>query len=205
MAFQAVPDTAQIDMVYTLNGEPAQNSFYARLQGGYGLADLQALADVIDAVFLTTFVTEQPAESIYLRTDVRGLASENDLVATQNAGTGAGTHPSSALPNNVTFSIKKSSPFTGRSARGRTFWIGVPNNEVLGTDDNLVTQTWADQVVADIDFVRTQTETVGVWEAVLVSRFANGAKRAMGVTFPWVTTSAVNLVVDTNRGRLPSS
>lgn len=203
MAFQKVTDCAQIDWICSLNGITCQNVHYAKMPGGYVLANLQALADAIDGIFATTVVTEVPAEMSYLRTEVRGLAVENDQVATQNAGAGTGTHTGNAYPNNVAFAFKKSSGLTGRSARGRSYWIGVPDNVVLGLDENFVTATWADAAVADIDFFRTIINTTGSWEAVLVSRFLNKVKRSEGVTFPWLTTSYIDQRLDTQRGRLP--
>lgn len=203
MAFQKVTDTAQIDHIFTQNGETVQNVYYAKRPGGYSQADLQALADVVDAIFLTTYVTEQPPEVTYVRTEVRGLSVENDLTATQNAGTGIGTNAGPSAPNQVTFSIKKASGLTGRSARGRTYWIGVPRTVLDVLNENFVIAAWAASVVADVDFVRNQIETVSLWEAVLVSRFSGGVKRTEGVTFPWVSTLNVDLRVDTLRGRLP--
>lgn len=205
MAFQAVVDAAEIDHIMTLNGVTVQNTHYARLVGGYGLADLQALADEIDLIFTTTFKTDTPSEVTYVRTEVRGLAFENDLVAIQAAGTDTGTHGGDALPNQVTFSIKKSSGLTGRSARGRTYWIGVPDSETVAADENFLTATYVANIVADIDFVRNRIATVGLWEPVLVSRFSGGVKRAFGVTFPWISTTNVDTRLDTNRGRLPAA
>lgn len=205
MPFQAVPETVEISRIYTLNLHPAQNIYYARLPGGYGQADIQALADVIDAVFLTTFQTEHPTQVVYVKTEVRGLAVPNDIVAEQNAGAGIGTHPSVTLPNQVTFAIKKSSGFTGRAARGRTYWIGVPTNVLDPADENFITAAWAAAVVADVDFIRIQTATVGLWEPVLVSRWLDNVKRGTGMTFPWVTTTNVDLRIDTSRGRLPQA
>ncbi len=203
MAFQKVVATAEIDHIFTLNGVLVQNTHYAFLPGGYGLADLQALADKIDLVFPTTFVTEQPPEAIYIRTEVRGLEFENDQVASQGLSNGPGTNGTNTMPNNVTFSIKKSSGLTGRSARGRVFWIGVPNGVIDPVNENLVTGVWAAAVVADIDFIRTQIATVGLWQAVLVSRVKDNLPRTEGKTFPWLSTTNIDLRVDTHRGRLP--
>ncbi len=203
MAFQPVPDVAAIDVIFTLNGVTVQNTHYALLPGGYSLTDLQALADKIDLTFSATVAPDSPPEVTYVKTEVRGLAVINDLLAEANVGTAVGLHSGSALPNQVTFAIKKLSGFTGRSARGRIFWVGVPDNTLQPTNENLVTATWAANVVADIDFIRVQIETVGLWQAVIVSRFTLGVQRAFGVTFPWVDTTNVDLRVDTHRGRLP--
>lgn len=204
MAFQSVPDTAQIDIVFSLNGVVVQNSFYAHHPGGYSLANLEALAADMDQVIPITWQPRQPVEAVYLRTDVRGLDEENDLVATNNDNTGPGDDATESFPNNVTFSIKKVSGKTGRSARGRTYWVGIPRNKVQPTNENLLQTVYVDLIVAAVDTIRTNIDGVGTWEAVLVSRFAGGVKREFGETFPWIDTTNVNEVVDTMRGRLPS-
>lgn len=204
MAFQSVPDTAEINMLYTLNDVAAQNVFYAEHPGGYSEANLQALADAVDLIWPITFQNEQPAEVTYVKTEVRGLENENDFVVESAVSTGNGTHGAVSFPNQVTFAIKKTSGKSGRSARGRTYWIGIPLNQVEPTDENMMLAAYAASIVANIDFVRTTINATGTWEAVLVSRFADSQKRAEGVTFPWSGTTNVDLRLDTQRGRLPS-
>ncbi len=203
MAFQAVPDTAEIDIIFTLNAVIVQNVFYAEMTGGYTLADLQAVADKVDLQVQGTWKSQQAPEAIYIRTEVRGLAVENDKIATQTLSNGPGVHAGHAMPNQVTFSIKKTSGLTGRSARGRTYWIGVPESMLQSGNENLLNTTYAVDVVAAVGSMRTAISTVGIWTPVLVSRFTGGAKRGTGVTFPWVGETNVDLRVDTNRGRLP--
>ncbi len=204
MAFQSVPDTAQVNVVFSQNFEVMQNSFYAEHPGGYNLADLQALADAIDIVIDSIWKVRLPDECEYLRTDVRGLDTENDLVATADANSGPGDEVSSPLPNNVTLAIKKSSGLTGRSARGRTYWPALPQDKLNPANENTLTTSYVTNIVAAVDSIRGTINGVGTWEAVLVSRFSAGAKRALGVTFPWVSTENVNTVIDTQRGRMPS-
>lgn len=204
MAFQSVPETAEIDHIFTLHGQTVQNVYYARRPGGYGSSDLQALADAIDLIFPVTFDNDMSVDVSYVRTDVRGLANPNDLTATQNLSAGPGTEVSSAFPSQVSFAIKKSSGLTGRSARGRTYWIGIPRTKIEAADENILIAAYASSIVADVDFVRITIATVGLWEAVLVSRWLDGVLRAPAVTFPWVSTSNVDLRVDTQRGRLPT-
>jgi len=204
MAFQPVVDTAAIDIIYTQHGETLQNVFYARLPGGYLLADLVALAAQIDSLIPANWFPEQAVEAVYQRTEVRGLAVQNDLLATDNTSTGPGTNPSGALPNSVTVAIKKESGLTGRSARGRCYWIGVPLGKLLASDENKLAAAYVALVTAAVDAVRTNIPLVGVWEPVLVSRFTNGAARTpAGITFPWISSVAVNDQVDNQRGRMP--
>lgn len=202
MAFQPVPDTAEIDMIFTLNGVPAQNVFYASLPGGYALADLQALAAQIDVNWQGNWRSEQPAEVAYIRTEVRGLAFENDIEASDNTSAATGNHVGATLPGNVTFAIKKESGLTGRSARGRTYWIGIPSTTLQAADENFLQAAFATLLVFNVDTIRTSIVAVPNWNPVLVSRFNAGQKRAFGVTFPWVSTTNVDNRIDTQRGRL---
>lgn len=203
MAFQSVPDCAQIDVVFTQNGVTLQNSFYAFHPGGYSLSDLEALAADIDAAIPITWLPRMSDACTYLRTDVRGLDTENDLVATDNTSTAAGDDATVPLPNNVSFSMKKVSGLTGRSARGRTYWCSIPRDKVDAVDENRLQTTYITNILSAVDSIRLNIESVGTWEAKLVSRFLNGVKRDEGITFPWIDTVAVNEVVDTQRGRLP--
>lgn len=203
MVFQPVLNTVEIDVIYTQNGETLQNTFYAELLGGYVQSDLQALTDAVDLQISGSWKAEQPPESVYVRTEVRGLSVENDLTATNNVGAGPGVHAGNAMPNNVTFSIKKTSGLTGRSARGRTYWIGVPNTQIDVSNENFVNAPWAANVVTNVGTIRTTIAATGLWLPRLVSRFAAGVPRSSGKTFAWTGETNVDLRVDTLRGRLP--
>lgn len=203
MAFQPVPDTVAIDIIYSQNGATIQNVFYAELVGGYTLPDLVALAAGIDGQVQGTWKAQQNANSLYLRTEVTGLAVINDLFTSNNTNTGFGVLAGGPLPNNVTFAIKKSSGLTGRSARGRTYWIGIPLTELEPTDENTLKAPYVTAIVAAVDSIRTQINALSPWVPVLVSRFTGGSQRTEGETFLWVSTLAVGDQIDTQRGRMP--
>lgn len=203
MAFQPVVDTAEINVIYTLNGATLQNVFYAALVGGYTLADLDSLSAGIDLQVDGSWKAIQPIEAFYSRTEVRGLALENDLVSINNTNAGVGLSPAETLPNNVTLAVKKESGFTGRSARGRTYWIGIPRDFLDSTNENDMDAIRVTNIVAAVDAIRTQIIGLPLWTPVLVSRYTAGAQRPAGLLFPWIGCSAVNNQVDTQRGRLP--
>lgn len=203
MGFQRVPDTAQISIVFTYNGETCINTMYAEKAGGYSLGDLQALAAQVDVQVGSSFLHLQPPEVSYVKSEVRGLDQENDLVAEDSTNAGPGTETSLAVSNQVTFSIKKGSGLTGRSARGRVYWIGIPRSKLDGADENQLLAAYAAELVDAIEDQRVGINAVTGWEAVLVSRFQGGAKRTEGTTFPWTTTTNVDTRVDTQRRRLP--
>ncbi|KKL06102.1 hypothetical protein LCGC14_2599380 [marine sediment metagenome] len=201
MAFQRVENTVEIDVNYTQNGEPLQNTFYARFGGAYSLSNLVALAAAVDAHISTIWLPLQTGSCDYASTDVIGLNAENDFFASNNNGAGPGTDLSEGLPNNATVSIKKSSGLSGRSARGRNFWIGTPTNK-LASNENFLDFSYGTFIEDALDGVRGVIDAEFNWDAVLVSRFQGGAKRPEGVTFPWLSSTLVNLAMDSQRGRL---
>lgn len=200
MAFQAVPDTAEITVVCRQNIENITNTFHAKLVGGYDLADLITLAAAVDVAVATFWLPIMTLDCIYLRTEVRGLAVENDLAVETEASAGPGLDAVEGLPNSVTLSIKKTSGLTGRSARGRLYFMGLPSND-LSTNENQWAQATVDAVVAAVEAMRIAIVTTP-WVPVIVSRFTAGLPRAVGVTFSWLANVAVNINVDSQRNRL---
>lgn len=202
MAFQAVPDTAEIIIRYVQNGEDMNNVFHAEKSGGYELADLTTLAEVVDLDVDAWFLPEQTHDTAYQDTTVRGLAFENDQEVVVNTSTGVGVRLADGLPNNVTLSIKKLSGQTGRSARGRLYWIGIPVDQ-LSSNENVMLSASVALIEAAVEGVRLGIAAT-VWNPVIVSRFSGGVAREQGVTFNWVDSLAVNNNIDTQRRRLSS-
>lgn len=204
MAFQRVPFTVEIDVIYNASAEAVQNVFYAQFPGGYGQSDLDALAVRVDTRVAANWPAQQAPEAIYQRVEVHGLNAENDLVADFSSGTQTGTQLTAILPNNVSVAVKKTSGLSGRSARGRTFWIGAPQGQLSPADENTFLLTYVTAVVDAITQIREGIQSLAGWDAVLVSRFAGGVKRPEGVTFPWIGEVSVDARVDSQRGRLPT-
>ncbi len=200
MAFQAVPDTAEITVIYTQNLENITNTMYAKLVGGYDLAGLNALASAVDVAVAANWLPLQTVDAVYQRVEVRGLSVENDIATENNDSTAAGGDVNEGLPNNVTLSVKKTSGLTGRSARGRLYFMGIPSND-LSTNENQWAAAVVTAITAAVDAIRIAISATA-WSPVLVSRFTNGLPRPFGVVFNWTGSVAVNINVDTQRGRL---
>lgn len=200
MAFQSVPETAEIVITYTENSETVVNVIGAKLAGGYALADLESLADAVDASIVADWLPEQVNTATYVSTVVRGLEDLNDFEATNSDGAGVGGLAEVGVTGNVTFAVKKLSGQTGRSARGRLYWIGMPRS-ALQANLNLLDPIPIADIVAAVEAMRLAIVTEG-WQPVIISRFSNGLKRAQGEVFAWLTTSNTDNAVDSQRRRL---
>lgn len=204
MAYQRVPETVEVSVVFRNIGREVMNLYYAKKVGGYSQADIDGLAAAVDNV-APNFATIISLDDAYLRTDVRGLDSENDIVTTVNTSATSGSIASQPLPSNVSFVVTQRSGLTGRNAQGRVYCCCLPvaalAAEPYGNEDRL-DATHAAAWVGVVDAVRMAIENFGTWDPVLVSRYYQGAKRATAVTFPWISSDARTNRVATRRRRL---
>lgn len=164
---------------------------------------LNTLAAQIDITPASGLLADLSNQLSYVRTDVRGLDLENDLTATANANAGVGGVASYCTPPNVAFAVSKKSGLTGRSARGRVYLAGFPVNGayLFSSSSHQLTVAAAEAYRIHVDGFRNVINLLGVWDAVIVSRFNNGAKRTVAVTFPWTATTIHDRYLDTQRKR----
>lgn len=201
MAFQSVPDTAEVVMVFSGDGGLMTNTHYARFLGAYDLDDLQDLANVYDEFATDDLIPQLANDVLYVRTEVRGLSQINDQTAQQAAGTGLGLQSSSMYPSNVSWALKRLSGFTGRSARGRIYFPGIPRNNTAATGD-VLDLTYAGNIRAAFRTIADHMQPFA-WTEVIVSRYENGAPRLFGITFPVQDWDYTDLIIDSRRDRLP--
>lgn len=199
MAFQAVPETASAEIRYDLGGKQIENVLHFKYDGGYSLANLQALADLIDTWVDTDWLPINGNSVAYRETFVRGLTSATDLFAVGDDNTGSIGGYATSNPNNVSKAIKLGTGQTGRNARGRLFVPVVPQGVTVG--DNTITQGWADDLIEAIEALIALAEAIG-WVLVIVSRYVDGVKRTEGETFKVLTVGVSNLTTDSMRGRM---
>jgi len=200
MAFQSVANTAEIVITYSGHGKTFKNVMHAERVAGYLLADLVNLAGNVDAIITSDWLPIQSVDYLYVNTLVRGLELENDQETTDDTGSAQGALSASALPDNVTLAVKKASAFTGRSARGRLYWIGSPLSKIA-TNENQYTVAGSDEIKDAVDAMRVGI-IADAWKPVIVSRFNAGVKREFGETFDWISTVLVDINVDSQRRRL---
>ncbi len=160
MAFQSVPSTAEIVIQYRQNSQDLLNVLYGFKPGGYDLTTLGQLANSIDNAVGASWLPEQTLDTSYISTTVRGLEFENDQEVVDSANAGPGIELSPGLPGNVTLAVKKGSGLTGRSARGRLYWIGMRRDQ-LSSDENILLAVEATAIVAAVEAMRVATAVLG--------------------------------------------
>lgn len=200
MAFQSVPDCAEAVIKATCGGKPIANVLGFYKAGGYDLAAVTDLADLIDAAIGTDYIPILHDGVNYVETVVRGLENVNDFEATANANAGLGSLTGAPLPNNVSLCVTLRSGLTGRSARGRFY--AMPTNAAQQSGLNTFSSSYALDVEAFLTTIKAGASGIG-WTMAIISRWHDNAKRAAGVYFPVTTLGARNFLMDSQRGRLP--
>jgi hypothetical protein len=203
MAFQPVVSTVEMVVRWNVHGHIVVNTFYAYYGGAYDQDDVNDLAETMDGWVDDGLKTLLSQEASYAGVAVRGLANENDYYAENNDGAGICGVAQNSWPNNVAFCVKRSSAYTGRSARGRVYIPAVPY-VYAAADENYIVAADADALVEPLDNLRGVILAAGGWTEVVVSRFNQGEKRETAATFPVTGYSYTTLRIASMRGRLPA-
>lgn len=200
MGFIPAADTAEVVMTYTLpDGNQAKNVYNVREANitSWSPTALNLLCDEFEDWETSTAKTMRSTGVLCTRIAARDLSSENGAIVERVVAI-AGTVASPVLPANVTFAIKSSTGFAGRSFRGRTFWIGI--NEGAVTGDILAT-AWIEFFIAAMEALQTALLANG-WVPVVVSRYSGGSPRSAAVVTDIISYSATDNIIDTQRRRL---
>lgn len=199
MPFVPVPDVIQLEIRATLASVDVENTFYYLSPAPIDQPLLDAVAEAArDYVEANESIFN--ANWLFREVYARDLSSSTFLSALAPATgvvTGSFTDPN---PNNATIALKRTSGLSGRSARGRIYWMGLAEGHTDGT--NFVTTSSANNMVSWLENLDLAVAAEGV-TPVIVSRFTEGAPRVEGITFPITDWSYSDTRVDTQRGRLP--
>lgn len=134
MADIPVPDTVKVEMVYTLSGRRLQNVYHVRFPFPASPADLEALADQMEAWHADyQRAIHTPGMELDLidltALDAPGSAVLTRPVTVARAGVLAGGQ---TVPLNSALCLKWSTGLSGRSYRGRTYHCGYTSAQLDG-------------------------------------------------------------------------
>lgn len=194
------PGVAEIDMLYTYNGQLVMNRFHVKREGAWDSAMLNTLA----AAFITwfdTFMKSGASNGLTLNavraTDLSTANNPQVIVTTGLPSTGTGG--TADLPNNVTVAVKWTTGLRGRSARGRTYHLGLHSNQIAV--NTVVTGSIAGLKAAYEELIAAVEGASDGVLSVLSERTGN-APRTEGIAYQIVGVD-INPTLDSQRRRLP--
>lgn len=200
MAFIPVPNTAMVELLYTWDGQQCENTMYFEGAAPWTDAQLTTLADMMNDWWIAELQTPTSNTVTFRGTKATSLESDTAPsveLAPPTLILGANNNPS--LPNNVSIAIKFGTAGRGRSARGRNYIVGLTEEKVTGNQLDAA----AAAIISDAYNSLRDLEPPNSSQQVVVSRFTGGAPRTTGVTFPVTSATFTDLVIDSQRRRLP--
>jgi hypothetical protein len=200
MAFQPVPDTAELVLEYTnIDGVQMVNTMYIREANitTWIPAALNGLLDLTED-WVTEFLVPLMSTQVRLtKLTARDLGSENGAIVVRGENI-PGTNSALVLPGNVTFAVSFRTGLAGRSYRGRNYFIGLGENQASG---NFIVTVTADAIVNAYVQFAAEILLQG-WVQVVVSRYVNGALRPTAVATDITQYLYTDLRLDSQRRRL---
>lgn len=198
MAFQAVPNVAQITINGRLDGQLTINDLYFEITGG-GITPTNLLT-ITQAVSDWCMVNLRPNLSTsweQTRFIGRDLTVQNGAVV-DVSNVAAGGEAGECAPNNVAACISIRSGVSGRSFRGRNYIPGVPNSMVV--QNTMEFDFMTALALAYNMLVGPGTFEAG-WQFVVVSRNTLNAPRPTGIASPVVNCGFTTPYVRSMRSR----
>lgn len=203
MAFQPAPACAQAVLRFglTTGGTFTHANVLNYVSDGataWTAGQLETLGEALAAWFDAIAKVNMSAVYSLINIELRGLESQEAAYADWPVGI-AGSAAGDPLPPNVAACITMTTPFTGRSARGRMYWGGLAESQSGGASLNAGNVTgindMAEALLNDVN-----NDSPG--QLVVLSRYSNGVARVNASPFVVTSMALRDGVLDTQRRRI---
>lgn len=200
MAFVPTPNCALVSLAYDWKGQKCNNTLWFENGGTpFDAGRLLDLGNAINSYWVGSVMTQLSQDIVFRGCIVYAQDSESAPAVDVPVTPFAGEVVADSLPNNVAWCVKFTTTGRGKSYRGRNYVPGIPDNVYA---DNAVNSTWAGNVRDAYYGILTETG-LATFAWVVVSHFTAGAPRAAGLVSSVVNVSYSDLVIDSQRRRLP--
>jgi len=197
--FIPVPLVCKLELIYDQNGQVCENVVYVRGGDSWSSSDVQELAEEAIVAWDATLGTITNANTTL--TMVRTTSMETFPGPQYEAPSAAtGAIAGASLPGNVTVATKFSGGVTGRSTRGRAYFVGLAGVDYVGNQlgtgvADLITDAWHDFFAAIFASVHNAPQHV------VVSFVEDDLWRSEGLV-TLVTSYSTENNIDSQRRRL---
>lgn len=199
MGFVPLDGAVQAELRFILNGQQVENVLYFYTADGVSVGEMNNLADMLNDWLELHLQPTQASGAVFNELYLTDLTSQTGPTVSNTArnGTIGQMTTSPVLPGNATIAVSFRTNGRGRSARGRNYFIGLAEGNVVGNvvDTGLVTA-----IEAAYNALLTVVQFPWTW--IVYSRTVDGADRAEGLAQPVTNAIVVDPYVDSQRRRL---
>lgn len=207
MPFVPVENTAEVEVRMSCDGQKIENTLWFLHDGAIDATSLNALGSGILSWWVSGFaghisnlVTLREIYSV-------DMTTATGLTNTQSGGGATGTLTGAASPLNSTLAISFRTGLRGRSFRGRNYLPAIDRDQMA--TQNTFNESDANGLISIYNDLVGPDALVTGWTWVVASRFSgvdvdgNPIPRVAGVATPITAVVIADLVVDSQRRRLP--
>lgn len=200
MVFIPAVNTAQVNLRYTIEGNPAENTLYFQRDQAIDQTSLDLLTLDMAAWYNAYFAPRCKTSVVGSEVYSVDLTTQDGLYSTSNINNGfpGSIISTSSVPASVAPCMSFRTAQRGRSGRGRNYLPSPAGQEL--TANNFITPTYMSGWLATYQRLVDDPELTYTW--VVCSRFFNKAPRATAVLYPITGLMFSDNVVDTQRRRL---
>lgn len=201
MAFIPLPGGIKICYRFTKAGQNCCNVFHATTDVPVDEALLESIGNEAKQAWVDTLAGYTSGDVSLQAIEIQDISTPGGIGIEYTTGLPlTGTPGLTASPNNVTVATKLTTGRTGRSQRGRFYFVGL-SPTYTETDKQHILPVMQAQLALFVDALIDNLASAAV-ELVVASFFSGGAPRTEGVATPVLGGSA-NLTLDSQRRRLP--
>ena len=198
MAFQPVPNVAQIVLEGRVDSQQTINDLYFGISGGgITVVNLQTLVDAMTTWFGINLAQLLSDDWACVRVIGIDLTSQSGP-RVENAVGNTGAISGEANPNNVAATVSLRTGLRGRSFRGRNFVPAIPGSVVTL---NTLDPTFISDLLNEYNILVGPGTFLAGWELVVVSRIQGGVVLSNGVATPVTSVTMVGNSVRSMRSR----
>lgn len=195
-------NVVQVVAYYRSGGDIVENVYYVHKGSSWSAPEILDVLGAFES-WESTSASLRRSENVNLfrlvGTDLTSLTS--DRVDLQLATPVDGQVVSPVLPNNVTFALKANIGERGKGRNGRKFWIGLAENQVIGST---MDTAQADFIQSSLNTLITDVATAVSGAALGVIHTKNGPLPITPATFSAIDSfTYTDLTTDSQRDRLP--
>jgi len=199
MAFIPVDQVASVELRYLYFGEQVENTLYFYNTDNISPGHMTALGNYIDDWWNAQIKPLQSTAVIMREIYITDLSDVEGPTVTNidSAGLTGAVAGSAGQPGNVSIALSYRSSARGRSGRGRNYFIGLTEFDVV---ENTVLQAKLDAITLAYEELIVNPPTDWYW--AVVSRYHDNAPRTEGIARAVISCGFTDNWVDSQRRRL---
>lgn len=201
MPFTPAPNIVQVELRARKAGQKVENRWFVNCLHEPTTSDFAAIALQVFTVLRASWLPFLPSDVAITELFLRSMQSINAIQLTVAAlPTDVGSSTGTPGPNQNTLCVSLRSTSSGRSARGRLYWLGLSEDQYTVNTMVASARTQIRDAVEAMRFALSNDNHP--W--TIVSFFSGGGPRPGGPVYFLVSTVlTVDDVIDSQRRRMP--